>query len=84
MIDFDEVFTETSALGTQVATALNDGGKRDAYKDGGMAWILMGALECLQNRNDEQVFIILAQVMVREPQSFHGNPKSICFLWVFL
>lgn len=58
---------------------INSGGNKDANKDGGMAWILMGALECLQDRNDEQVFIILVQVMVREPRSFHGNPKSVFF-----
>lgn len=35
--------------------------------------------ECLWNRNDEQVSIILAQFM--EPRSFHGNPKSIYFFF---
>lgn len=37
--------------------------------------------ECLWNRNDEQVSIILAQFM--EPRSFHGNPKSIYFFFFF-
>lgn len=73
MIDFDEVFTEVSALGTQVATAFDNCKNKDAYEDCGMAWIFISVLECLQNRSDEQVCIIFVQVMVREPQSFYGN-----------
>lgn len=73
----DKVPTEASVL-AQVAAALDHYGGDDVYKDCGVGWIVLRALELQERKNDKPS----AQVTARGAESYHENHTKIFFFTV--
>lgn len=72
----DKVPTEASVL-AQVAAALDHYGGDDVYKDCGVGWIVLRALELQERKNDKPS----AQVTARGAESYHENHTKIFFFY---